>query len=396
MNRFSAKAELEKLLYEDMTSVLKREQCTFDEMASPFSDALVLFGAGNLGKKTLAGLRRVGIEPLAFTDNNQALWGQHVDGVPVFSPRDAATKFAKRAAFVITIWRGEGTDRMPERRQQLTDLGCSSVVSFVPLFWKYPDVFLPHYALDLPQKVYQHADEVQQAFLLWEDDASRVEYLAELRWRMLSDFDGLPLPVRHKIYFPVDLVRTRPDEVFVDCGAFDGDSIRSFLNDQGESFGQIIALEPDAANFLKLEQYVSQLPPSIRDKIVLYPFAVGAQRGKVHFEATGTEASSVGSGTSEIECIALDEILSNAKSAYIKMDIEGSELDALAGSRRLIESASAVLAVCVYHRQDHVWRIPLIIREMSDQYRFFLRPHLLEGWDLVCYAVPAARLEMRG
>ena len=50
-----------------------------------------------------------------------------------------------------------------------------------------------------------------------------------------------------------------------------------------------------------------------------------------------------------------------------------------------------MLAICVYHKQDHLWRIPLLLREWHE-YAFFLRPHNEEGWDLVCYAVPRARL----
>lgn len=385
--------ELEGLLNEEIYSVLRREKDTFDEMVMPLGKNIILFGAGNLGRKTLAGLRQLGVQPLAFADNNSNLWGKHIDGVRVLSPHEAANKHGNSAVFVITIWRGEGTDRMPERRQQLVDLNCSKVISFGPLFWKYPDIFLPHYSLDLPHKVYEHGDEIRRVFSLWEDDASRFEYIAQLRWRMLLDFDGLPLPVKHKIYFPDDLVQVLPDNLFVDCGAFDGDSIRSFLHDRCESFSKIIALEPDPQNFGKLSRYVSELPRNIREKISIYPMAAGSDRGTVRFEATGTESSSVGgSGTLEIDCITLDELLNSAGKSYIKMDIEGAEPDALAGCRKVIEKASAVLAVCVYHRQDHLWRVPLMISEMSDQYCFFLRPHLLEGWDLVCYAIPVSRL----
>jgi hypothetical protein len=51
-----------------------------------------------------------------------------------------------------------------------------------------------------------------------------------------------------------------------------------------------------------------------------------------------------------------------------------------------------VIAVCVYHTQDHLWRIPLLLKSWRDDYALFLRPHNEEGWDLVCYAVPRARL----
>jgi len=61
----------------------------------------------------------------------------------------------------------------------------------------------------------------------------------------------------------------------------------------------------------------------------------------------------------------------------------------------LAGGAAPIVAVCVYHRQDHLWRIPLMLRELSDEYEFFLRPHNEEGWDLVCYAVPRARRRAR-
>ena len=68
--------ELEFLLSEDIATAKRREQSAFDVMAAPFNNSLVLFGAGNLGRKTLRGLRSAGIEPLGFADNNPALWGK--------------------------------------------------------------------------------------------------------------------------------------------------------------------------------------------------------------------------------------------------------------------------------------------------------------------------------
>src|SRR5439155_21742216 len=115
-------------------------------MTEPFGRSLVLFGAGGISRKTLAGLRKLGIEPLLFADNNQALWDKQVDGISVVSPKEACRRHGRTAAFVVTIWRGEGQDRMKDRLGLLRDLGCERVVTFGPLFWKYPEVFLPHYA----------------------------------------------------------------------------------------------------------------------------------------------------------------------------------------------------------------------------------------------------------
>jgi len=381
---------LDDLFAEGEAGARDRESIAYDLEAGLTKKPLVLFGAGQLGRITLAGLRRLGVEPIAFIDNNSRLWKMKVDGVPVLSPQEAARIHGNQALFIVTIWRGKSADRMPEREATLRGLGCQHVITFQSLFWKHPEIFLPHYAVDLPHKVHQQADEVRRAGELWEDDASRGEYLAQLRWRMLGDFNAMPDPVEHTIYFPRELCPLTDSEVFVDCGAYDGDSIQSFLEEAKNNFTHIYGFEPDPANFVKLKETVSLLPK--RDLISVRRAAVGATPGIVTFSGEGSEASRVGTGDMEVECVVLDEILAGTRPTYIKMDIEGSELEALTGARRIIERHSPVLAICTYHLQNHLWKIPLLIRSFSDDYAFFLRPHLLEGWDLVTYAIPKHRL----
>ena len=97
-------------------------------------------------------------------------------------------------------------------------------------------------------------------------------------------------------------------------------------------------------------------------------------------------------GDTEVECVTLDAALAEVTPTHIKMDIEGAELDALEGAREVIARHAPVLAVCSYHRQADLWRIPALIHSINSSYRFFLRPHRIEGWDLVCYAVPPQRV----
>lgn len=383
-------AQLEKLLSEGVAAATQREQTAYDEAVPPGTPT-VLFGAGNLGKRALRGLTGMGTPPVAFADNNPKLWGRDIEGIPVFSPADAVARFPS-AAFIVTIWTGEGWDKMGQRCAQLLSLGCRRVVPFGFLFWKHPDIFLPHYAMDLPHRVLEDAESVRAVFDLWEDEASRSEYVAQVRWRLHHDFDGLPDPVKTEIYFPDDIFKTLDDEVFVDCGAFDGDTLRRFLHHRNGRFQRILAFEPDPKNFEKLEHYVAGLPPHQSRQIDLHQKAVGARREIVHFDAMGNEASFVGSGTLEVQSVPLDEICQDISPTYLKMDTEGSEPDALLGARRILEQDAPALAICSYHRQDHLWRVPALIRAASDRHCYFLRPQLLDVWDLVCYAVPRARL----
>jgi FkbM family methyltransferase len=389
----SLEEQLKGLLNEELSSIIEREKSAFDRLAAPLENFLVLYGAGGLGRNTLAKLRNLGIEPLAFVDNNPRLWHQQVDELEVLSPEEAAQKFGDKAVFIVTIWGAGSSHRFTHTEQHLLNLNCEKVVSFAFLFWKFSDTFLPYYSLDLPHKIYPHADKIKKAFSLWADETSRREYVAQLRWRMLLDFDNLPCAVSQEIYFPEDIFTVSSEEVFVDCGAYDGDTLKIFWQHQSSFSGKVIALEPDPNNFEKLKQYVYSLPDEIQEKVTLLPFAAGKQREQVRFTATGTVSSAVTEkGELEIDCVPLDELIDKYQPTLIKMDIEGGELDALVGAKKIIQKYSPILAICVYHCQDHLWEIPLLIKGFSEDYSFFLREHSEECWDLVFYAVPANRL----
>ena len=388
-------AELKRLLRTSARALGRQESDVYLKLARERSGDIVLFGAGGLGRKVAAALRAHEVEPLAFADNAPARQGTTVDGLRVLAPADAAREFGDQAIFVVTIWGANSTHRFAHTRDQLAALGCA-VMSFPPLCWKLGAAVLPHYLQDLPHKVLDEKEDVRRAFDLWEDDASRSEYVSQVRFRLTADFDGLAHPVRHPQYFPDDLYAWRPDEWIVDGGAYDGDSIRMLAQLHGEAFGHVLALEPDPANFVKLQATVAALPERARAKVECRQLALASVPGTLHLDAMGT-ASSVTSATARAGTIAvpaepLDALLGGAVPTFLKLDIEGAEPDALLGARKTIRAHAPVIAVCVYHLQDHLWKIPLMLRDWRDDYAFFLRPHNEEGWDLVCYAVPRARL----
>jgi FkbM family methyltransferase len=383
--------ELEALLSEGAEGALEREAAAIESLGDLKATGIVLFGAGNLGQRTLGGLRKNGVDPLSFVDNNTALWGKDLNGIPVMSPAQAVALYGNRATFVVTIWRAGGSDRMAARVEQLRQLGCKTVVPFLSLYWKYSDSLLPHYMHDLPHCVHAEADRVRQALSLVADDESRREYLAQMRFRLLGDFASLPDPVHGDAYFRDEFFRLRADEILIDCGAFDGDTLDLFLRKSSHSFGSAVAFEPDPENYVKLTARVGSLPSKTRDRIAAHQAATGERNKRVLMDAGKGVASKIGNGGCEVECVSLDSALADVPVSFIKMDIEGSELDTLAGARELIQKNAPILAICAYHRQSDLWNIPLFIHNLSSDYSFHFQPHDLEGWDVVCYAVPKHR-----
>jgi FkbM family methyltransferase len=384
--------ELDKLLSESLSDCIKRENSTFDVLAGNTNSGIILFGSGGLGRRTLQGLRKINITPLCFCDNNEHLWDTSVDGLMILSPQNAIRKYPD-ATFVLCIWSDKVGHPLEDVEKQLNEFKKTIVVSFSFLFWKYPDVFLPYFRLDLPHKTLKQFDLVSSALSLWENEESRLEYLAQIRWRLFSDFKGLSAPVKSPQYFPEDLLRLTPDEVFIDCGAFDGDTLDYFISTYRESFGKYHAFEPDPINFKRLNDYVSDLKPELKNKISIKQLAIGNRKEKLFFDASGNIQATVSDkGTILVDCNTLDEILlRDVKPTFIKMDDEGFEPNIIIGAKKVIEKYTPIIAVAIYHEYDHLWRIPLSINAISNKYKFYLKPHFNAGWELVFYAIPESR-----
>ena len=188
-------------------------------------------------------------------------------------------------------------------------------------------------------------------------------------------------------YFNRVTERTKIDTL-IDCGAYDGDSIHDFVA-VFPDYKTIIAVEPDPANQQKL---VKRIELESICNVEILGKGVGAKRHFLNFNSEGASNSFFdNSGNISIEITTLDDISSDAVgNIFVKMDIEGSELDALRGATNLLRERHPVLAICVYHKEEDLITIPQFIREIVGDgvYNYFLGFHGLDLAELVFYAVP--------
>ena len=379
--------ELEALLAEDPAESVRRATEPLGGVGEG-ARRLVLYGAGTLGRTVLARLRRAGVEPAAFADDTPGKQGQTVEGVPVMTPTQAAREFGPDLVFVVTIL--NPALRFLDARERLESQTGAPAVSYLNAAWKWPDAFLPLYQFELPADVREHAAEIREAFALFADEESRRQFVAHLRFRLRLDYAALPENSRDD-YFPAGLLPPLPaDAVFVDCGAFDGDTLRRFLAEQGGRFGAAYAFEPDADNFERLRAYAGTLAEEAAARVHLFRAGVGAARERLRFNATGNMGASLSAeGVTEIDVLPLSEVVeARGRAVYVKYDVEGAEWEALAGAEALIRSARPTLAVSVYHRPDDLWLLPLRLRDLDPGYRLHLRTQGEDGMDVICYAVP--------
>lgn len=385
--------ELAVILNESPESVAERERTAHDNLTKTFKNRLILFGVGKLGRRTLKGLREVGIEPLAFCDNNSVIWGSDIEGLKVISPEKAVSEFGANAAFVVTIWNDTLGHPFDGVGEQLQSYGSCTVVSFLPLYWKYHEQFLPYFSLDRPSKIIAAREEIMDMMLLIKDSESRSSFFKNIKSRFTGELGIIPSAIDKCIQFKNEFLKANKEEVFVDAGAYTGDTLKLVLESPPLEFREFIALEPDPQNFTRLQKLVGTLDEKLRSKITTFPVAAGSFNGEISFDGSGTEQARISlSGHIKAKCRRIDDLLGDRGITFIKMDIEGAELDALEGASDIIKNQSPILAVSVYHKIDHLWRILALINNIKKGYAFFFRAHATGGWDYILYAVPQNRL----
>lgn len=380
---------LASIFDESIAEVLHREQTALEKLLDQSGRRVVLFGCGNLGRRAAEALGSLGIVPLAFSDNNPQRWGTRVGAIEILSPQDAA-RYGEEAAFLVTIW--NEFHWFSETEHQLRGLGCRCVLPYTYLHWRFPEVFLPCLLNDLPSKVYQEKDRVLAAWNLFKDAESQRIYQSNIRLRTLGELTGLPPRPVENTYLPKDIFSITEQDRLLDCGATVGEMLRDLLEKTKGMFGGFYAVEADNISFPKLQEYRQGLLPDVRERVKLFQCAVGRVRETVFFAHSGQTGSKISTDGSAVDCFPIDELFAETPLTFIKMDIEGAEYDALRGAEQVIRRDRPILAICVYHTQSDIWRIPLLIYDMKLNYKFFLRAYEGDGFQTVLYAVPPERL----
>lgn len=179
-----------------------------------------------------------------------------------------------------------------------------------------------------------------------------------------------------------DIVTIEQGEVFIDCGAYIGDTaIWAYQHNAAK----VYSFEPCQDNWSTLQSNLADnnLPTKF------YPYAVGNENKKLMFRKLPYSSYSAriineqhienfkqnnpNSTITEVDCIRLDDWFNQNSviPTFIKMDIEGAEVDALHGCAETIKKYKPKLAICLYHKPEHMWEIPLLVHSLVPEYKFY-------------------------
>lgn len=94
--------------------------------------------------------------------------------------------------------------------------------------------------------------------------------------------------------------------------------------------------------------------------------------------------SSIDENGMTVEAEPLDP---DSKVTFVKMDIEGAEMNALEGMKSIIMEQKPKLAICIYHLYDDLWNIPKYIHELVPEYKLYMRHYSKINEETVIYAI---------
>ena len=367
---------------------------------SPFVDAsvvtrapeVILYGGGNTGRDVCRVLLNAGVHVSCVIDR-RAVEGSELLGVPVRTLENCPLAAAARSDVPVILSLFNRAVDVYELAESLREEGFTQLVSFVDLHALFAEELGDRFWLTRRGYLEESRDEIHAARSLWADELSRQIYDGFLCLRAHGAYTAAMRPDPASLqYFPRDLPRWLdggPLRV-VDCGAYTGD-LMHLISKSGRRVEASAHFEPDPHNFKQLTEFLRARKSEAGWPAMLWPCAVTDRPGSVRFEAGLDEASRIGSsGRSLVPAVRLDDVLIDWRPTFVKMDIEGSEVDALNGAVNVISRSRPSLAICVYHRPDHLWRIPLMLSIWSglDGYRFYLRRHGYDGFDTVLYGMP--------
>ena len=338
---------------------------------------IYLYGAGKRGKVALENLKMLGLEQrvAAFVDDNHL--GGVFCGKQIYSLPETLEFSDETAVYLITTY---------AVKQMVCKLMEKGILPNQICF--FPELLIDNIEIETFR---ENKDKIESVYNMLEDNLSKFVYASLFKIYTDGNVGILSRTKGDVQYFPVkgntDEVEgftLTNEEVLIDCGAYDGDTIKVFKDITKNTYKSIWAFEPNEDSFKKLSDYIDK---EYDTRVRLLKKGAYSDNAKMHFNSD--RGASSGLNMAGDDCIEVCQIDSVVKEpvTFIKMDIEGAERDALRGAKEVISKYKPKLAICIYHQIEDFWEIPMLIKKLNPSYKIYIRNYEDRIDETVCYAI---------
>lgn len=363
---------------------------------------VVLFGCGGKGREAIPILKAKGIKIVAVCDNNQALWGQKFLDEYVIQGFDSEIAALEDCCVIITATIIYATEIQRELQKN------------------YPQ--MPVYHLCTPFKIERgllpesecqaHRAELVEVYSLLQDKESRNIFLDTLNWKLTGNM--LPLnkySLGYDAYsfFDEAFIHTDEQSVYVDVGAYTGDTIASFLMFSRGKFKKIIGVEADRGNYSALNRMVrfSRVEHIETYNIGLWSreeervFYTNSANEEIHFDSPNLfQSVDVVADNRSLEQMkdkltenvlqlkTLDGLLKDEAPTVMKINALAADREIILGGKRTIAQYKPALMLEFGVTQRDVFEMIPLLKQINGGYRFYMRrKKVFEDIKTVLYCV---------
>lgn len=231
----------------------------------------------------------------------------------------------------------------------------------------------------------KHKSEILEVRSMLADDISVNVFENIIKFKVSGDMKFADLATTPKSEVYENIIRPCENDVYVDLGAYNGDTIREIL--ECSPVKKIFAVEPDRRNFRKLVKYAETLPENL---ITTENCIAWSENTTLYFSKNSGRQSTIvaeSENGNPVTARAVDTF--EIPATIIKTDVEGAEKEALKGLEKTIANYSPKLMISVYHRNEDMFALPLQIHSINPRYKYYMRHQLyVPAWETNLYAVP--------
>ena len=337
---------------------------------------IVMYGMGNGADRILAILERLGVTVSDFFASDAFVRGQLFHGKRVKTFTEIQSQHED---FVIVV--AFASEECPVM-DQIGELNRQYEL-YVPDMPVVGDVLFDRAFLSA------HMEEVETVYHMLADEKSREVYRDLIAYKLTGRLDDLMKTESDRAEVLQELLPLGSEEGYVDLGAYNGDTVAEFLAMTGGAFSSIHAMEPDPKNFLKLQKRLETMGIYPDPRVQLHNAAAWEDKAMLHFAAKSGRNSTVTADGRETPADSVDRLTKDFIITYLKMDVEGSEREAIHGAVKTIRRCRPKLMLSAYHLSRDLFFLPLLIQKITPGYRFYLRrfPYI-PAWEINYICLP--------
>lgn len=347
---------------------------------------IIMFGAGSKAHQVIKLLEEQGIFPCEICDNNKELQGKYFMGKYVIKSHE---EIRKRYEFYCILITTTITNAM-SIKDTLVRAGEKNPIYHACNFFKVDEAFLKYEEVINDEKY-------REIYDLLEDETSKRIFVKNVNSKMTGNGLELYSEMTGKSFFDEELLENAERDVYVDVGAYTGDTILQFLEFSGGKYQKIYALEPDKGNYRSLQKFIKY---GVIENIETFNIGGWSETGEREFFSTSNNenvnygspnlfqdiSAMITMGELEtcqrensmaisykVKLDSVDNVVKNQNVSMIKINALAADMPVLVGCKENILASKPVIVMEYGAKPEYMTEELIWLAGLNVGYKFYMR-----------------------